>query len=206
MYTKTVQYLITFTLKPWLYAKSVEDQQDAGMNDIRQLFDEWNADGVLITELTKTGNVHFHGIIAFNFQDHRLPKVVEYSIRNWFRNSKIIGFVDISQVIDYENAIMYLFKEHEIMTSLLKHVITYNIKDYRLKTNGWQFNPSDETVNFWEARKFITSKEVEDLLAKVRRWQFENPTQVYNVKTYKPFQLTKTANQEEAEKKVKKVV
>jgi len=106
-------YAITLTLKPKLYNHTIEEQYDLAKPIITNLH---YGQMTVVAELTKSFNVHFHIILK---RDKSLrcigpkgrPVSFERSLYDRFRNSDIIGYVNIKKCTDKSGWISYISKD-----------------------------------------------------------------------------------------------
>lgn len=125
---KSVDYFVTFTLRPTQYKHSIAVQLEKADYQILEFFEHMNTEGILVFELTKSANIHYHGILSFRCDDHRLKRL-EFYIKDYFRKSSIIGFIDMSQVLDYNKTLTYLFKDYDDTKLFTEcHPIRFNQK------------------------------------------------------------------------------
>jgi len=151
----TVEYFITFTLKPYQYKDDVETQRSRGIKAIEGFFLALEASGLVIFELTKNMNVHFHSVVKFHTHQSVINRL-KFHIHDYFRASKVIGYVDFQQVLDYNKVLKYLlydYKETEQLTQL--NPICWNEK------NEYQ---EIGQVEYFGYKPYITKEEINDLL------------------------------------------
>lgn len=108
-WTLSVDYFITVTLKPILYSKPSELQFSL---TAQKLFDTLKGKCrdiklTLISEETKSLNVHYHGIIS-------VPSYVSNNPRRWIIDRLRIspfGRVDVEQIDNFQNVSNYIQKD-----------------------------------------------------------------------------------------------
>jgi len=106
-------YAITVTLHPKVRKFTAEQQYDKFAHDVvlielLKLFPKSRLS--LVCELTKSYDIHFHGIISFNMALLKANTNVPRWFRDKFRNQSIIGFV-LCKVIDNKDVwIEYILK------------------------------------------------------------------------------------------------
>lgn len=105
----SVLYAFTITLQPKLYKLKPEEQYDKTYMHVAKLLKSMNTDVDLIAELTRSANLHMHGIIRFkNFK----PKTnLMVMFHNSFRNDSFVGFVNIKQITDEKKWLDYIMKD-----------------------------------------------------------------------------------------------
>lgn len=100
----TQQYAITLTLHPKVRKMNAEEQYEEYahqcVSELKRLFS--NCKLTLICEMTKTFDIHFHGVISFDMATLRSNQNVPKMFRDSFRNHKYIGFV-LLKVIDNQS-------------------------------------------------------------------------------------------------------
>lgn len=110
-----MQYAVTFTLSRILRKLSSEDQYDVIRNHIyddhKPLFHGWKL--TLICELTRSFDVHLHGIMNIEFM--KLPikywRKPERHIQDIVKNNpKLLGFCCLKQMTDYNGWVSYFSK------------------------------------------------------------------------------------------------
>lgn len=178
---KSVDYFMTFTLKPLMYSKVILYQMNKGYEHIEMLFDSLKFEGLCVFELTKGLNVHFHALGNFNtgydVKDRILPLVHDF-----FRKSKIIGRIDIQQCIDWSKTYRYLLKDHdETKTITTENPILYNCKkysqqEYFCKSNydletGTEEEENEAYLNAINLQYYVTIEHINKTLQDLR----ENP-------------------------------
>lgn len=91
----SVDYAYTLTLRPKMYSKEPESQYDETYEYVRRKLSSLTQHYTLIAEITKSFNVHYHGVLKFEL----VPKMVcDKEFHRCFRNDTYIGYVNISQI------------------------------------------------------------------------------------------------------------
>lgn len=125
----SVDYSITITLKPSLYNKPYETQFDETAVNITNLFGTCKL--TLIAELTKTYNIHYHGLISVPLSHGRDPR--KYIFDQLRKYSKV-GKSQVDQATDYNGWHAYISKD---IKNNIQNAIIYPIvkDDYEMFTN-----------------------------------------------------------------------
>lgn len=106
----SVDYSFTLTLKPKrLFQQEPEKQYDNTMYHVVNMLNSLNAKYTLIIELTKSFNIHYHGIISFLLQDNEFDCMK--SFYSLFRKDEKIGYIYLKQITDFPGWIEYLRKD-----------------------------------------------------------------------------------------------
>lgn len=105
----SVKYAYTITLRSQLYKLNPEDQYDKTYLHIASLLKGLICTVDLVAELTRSCNIHYHGIIQFNNINSK--QNLQLMFRNIFRSDKYVGFVDIKQITDEEGWLNYIIKD-----------------------------------------------------------------------------------------------
>lgn len=161
----TCEYFLTLTLKPFLYKESVKRQLEITEDQIKDFLKHMDASGVMVFETTKSANVHYHALLTFNVPEF-ISKRLIYYVQDYFRKSKVIGFVDCQQVIDYKKVLFYLFYDYE------ETELNTEIKPV-------QFNKSDYKVDIWSPEfdfdkcKYISKELKEQILEEIKELKKE---------------------------------
>jgi len=105
---RTIQYAFTLTLNPRLFSKTPEEQFDA----TRSAIDSLTFSGARVTaifELTNSFNVHYHGLVDFEYvKDRNYIKL----LHDYFRKLPLLGSQRCIKVVDdYQGWVDYMFKE-----------------------------------------------------------------------------------------------
>lgn len=102
----TWEYAFTVTLRPIMFKTVAEVQFDNSYNDVCDILDKYKIKYTLVAELTKSFNIHYHGVCSF-------PINLSNNVMKWFhdkfRNLKKLGFVNI-KVMEDRGWIEYIFK------------------------------------------------------------------------------------------------
>lgn len=134
------KYAVTFTLHPKVRRFSAEEQYEKYAHQVVSQYVSTVFPGCkmsLVAELTKSYDLHFHGIIQFNMSQLRANCNVPRWFREKFRNHPVIGFVCLKAMTEDSIWIEYISKAlKEFKDDLnLNPVITddYNLFDkYKL--------------------------------------------------------------------------
>lgn len=116
---ESMEYAITISLKPHIYRNDIDKQLEITMTEIREFLSNTKATGLLVTELTKASNIHYHGILKFNVNE-QLCKRIPFMLNDYFRKSKIIGFICTKQLTDQIGWIQYMLKNYSDTKDLMK--------------------------------------------------------------------------------------
>lgn len=84
----------------------------------------------LVCEVTKSCNLHFHGIIKC---DPPKRGTVKQSIHNYFRKCKYLGFIYLKEITDLPKWYEYIFKEYDQTKQELyfaPQIIIDNVPDF----------------------------------------------------------------------------
>lgn len=106
----SVDYAITVTLAPKIYRASPPIQYRETIIELTSILLKLG-EFVIVPEVTKNYNVHYHIICKIPLSDKRKRKGAEYYIRNAFRNTKFFGFINIKQCDDVSGWEEYMFKD-----------------------------------------------------------------------------------------------
>lgn len=136
----SVLYSFTITLKPLMFKKEPEDQYDYVIPEIVGIMNMISLKYSMVVELTKSYNIHLHGVIQFNLTDTPC-------IKRWYkawRNQPRIGFTNIKQITDFEGWKEYITKSFkETMDNINRRPIIkddlelWTPIDYALYGNEW---------------------------------------------------------------------
>lgn len=99
---------ITLTIQPKHYRENIDKQYDLVKNEL--LMAPFYLS--LVTEITKNGNLHFHGLVKEFIIANRKRGTFRQFIHNFFRKSKVIGFVNLTEVTDQRGWYEYCFKDY----------------------------------------------------------------------------------------------
>lgn len=106
--TISVKYFFTVTLKPICFRDDAITQYNKYAPMLDNLLIQSGLDVTFVAELTKSHNIHFHGIIRYDLR--LVPRPVD-KFHNTFRKHKHFGFVNISQIEDYQKVVDYMSKD-----------------------------------------------------------------------------------------------
>lgn len=109
----SVDYALTITLRPVMYIHTAQKQYDLITPEILQIFSECKL--ILVPELTKQYNLHFHGIINVPLCDGRDPSKW---IHDKVRTHRKIGMICVKQITDYDTWLTYCMKDRLLNPSL----------------------------------------------------------------------------------------
>lgn len=98
-------YFFTVTLQPKMYKFTADEQYDKTVNELLIILRILSEKFTVVTELTKSANVHWHGIIQMG--DKKTPFV------NMFRGDSQFGFINISPIKSMEQVYNYIRKDLE---------------------------------------------------------------------------------------------
>lgn len=118
-----VQYAFTLTLKPSLFSQTAESQFDATKDAVLLALARIATRFSLIGALTKTANLHYHGIIEFGPGNASNTKL----FYDTFRKVSSIGrMINITQIDDYPGWIDYLTKNLRESRSLSRPALIHD--------------------------------------------------------------------------------
>lgn len=120
---------ITITLKPLMYKKTFEEQDSILRPLILGMFK--NCKLTLVWELTKTYNIHYHGMIQVPM--HLCNDPLKY-IFDRLRSCSKIGKCEVNQVVNYDLWISYLNKDIKMNEALGYY--TKVIDEYDVLSSG----------------------------------------------------------------------
>lgn len=111
-------WFVTITLKPKLYKFQALTQYEMTVNDFHKLLEQRVQNAVHVTELTETGNVHYHAIIKTT------DKIKLLSFVDAIKRSRSFGYIKLtSNPIHFkENLIRsahYLVKELNVTAKVI---------------------------------------------------------------------------------------
>lgn len=103
----TTRYAITITLRPKCYGVTIHDQYYLA----KEAMSAFPGKLSLVTEITKSYNIHFHGYVELN----KLPVKgsQKAAIYDYFRKSKVIGFIRVEELFDETKWLTYCIKDKE---------------------------------------------------------------------------------------------
>lgn len=131
----SVHYAFTITLMPAKAFKNDATQQyDDTVGHVVGYLRSMSNMFSLTAELTKNCNIHYHGVIQFGTLSSNLRK---YFI-DTFRKSKLCGFVNITQIDDFNGWRDYIMKDIITTTNSINRpsiiVDYYKFHEYYLNT------------------------------------------------------------------------
>lgn len=106
-------YAFTITLKPNLYRYPLEKQYDETYLYVSEKLLTIAQQLTMVAEVTKAGNLHFHGVICFTLSKHKHIKSNNKNFIDLFRNDHIVGFTNLKQIDNEQGWIEYMSKELE---------------------------------------------------------------------------------------------
>lgn len=101
-------YSGTITLRPKMYIHEPHKQYDLVIPHLIKILNTLCNYYTLVSELTKTYNIHMHIMCNFNLDNHKYP------LKDWhnaFRNDTFIGFTKIEQTMNNQLWQDYLRKD-----------------------------------------------------------------------------------------------
>lgn len=109
----TQQYAVTITMHPKVRKYTAEEQYErfahtVVIESLQKLFPSSKI--TLVCELTKSHDLHFHGIISFNLALLRANQNVPRWFRDKFRNHATVGFVLLKVIDNQEIWLDYILK------------------------------------------------------------------------------------------------
>lgn len=134
----SVNYSFTLTLRPKCYIHEPERQYDDTYEYIRRKLSSLSQAFTIIAEVTKSYNVHYHGLISFYYNDN--IKLVNNNINQrdfikefhkCFRNDTFVGYIKIDQMRDENNWKAYLKKDLEhTMNAINRRPLIWDFFDW----------------------------------------------------------------------------
>jgi hypothetical protein len=103
----SVAYAYTVTLQLKLYKDPPEEQYDTTYSKLRDLLRSMTNYYVIVAEVTKSYNIHYHGFIWFGNTVHNCMK----KFHDKFRKDTMFGFVNIKQCDNDEKWLYYIMKD-----------------------------------------------------------------------------------------------
>lgn len=109
----TQGYAFTITLKPHVRKMTCEEQYDKYTSYVTKTLESFypNCLYTMVAEMTKSYDLHFHGIIKFKI-NNRIKNLSKY-FHDSFRGDKIIGYVLLKVMDDDKGWKTYLGKALE---------------------------------------------------------------------------------------------
>lgn len=130
MTDKTKHMTATITLKPTCFnhpsgmGRNAKSQLMISQEKINNMISSVSDDYIMVAELTKNGNIHYHAIINFNKLEYGKELFVDAG-----KNSKIVGFTAITEANDenhFKKFKEYILKDYEktsnIINKTIKHI------------------------------------------------------------------------------------
>lgn len=122
-------YFLTITLKPKLYQFTTVTQFELTHSDIVTMLDAACKDYVIVTEFTKSANIHYHALVTFTSPTHRI------SLINKLKKNRLLGFTKFDpqpirssiRVCDYMTKDLYVTLQ--CFPPNLRWKVAYNITD-----------------------------------------------------------------------------
>lgn len=111
----SVRFAFTVTLKPKHYLENPEVQYDRTIHSLYSIVTMLAKEITCIAELTKNGNIHYHGMITMPVQ----TQSCEIRFKNAFRKSKDFGFINFKQCNNDEGWAEYMSKN---LTQTMKDI------------------------------------------------------------------------------------
>lgn len=108
---RTIQYTLNITLSPHMYHKLAETQYDETVQIVKTLFKKYDPRMSIIVELTKQYNVHYHGIVDFEYiKGIDYKKYIYDSFRNEIHKRRL-GRPFVIDVFDFHGWKDYIIKD-----------------------------------------------------------------------------------------------
>lgn len=126
------QFAITLTLHPRCYKLLPRNQYRQAVRELNNILsnNEQIAFDFIEPELTKSSNIHFHGVI--NYTSDGLKKAFcMMRIYDLYRRSNIIGIIYLKEIEDYPGWKDYCYKAN--LNNETKEVIDYIKKNYFMR-------------------------------------------------------------------------
>lgn len=144
----SIDYAITLTLKPQWRQCTPHTQVEAALQEAIKIFSCNNMKVTLIYELTKSDDIHFHGVCSVPLQKH----IRDYQIwiRNRFRKNKLFGFMYIKPIDDMNVWKEYISKDFE-NTKFRMGINPLQIDNYELFPNHVSLQDQG-FIDKWNAR------------------------------------------------------
>lgn len=124
--SKHLQYYVTFTLKKDKQQKDFKKIYDS----LRKILSRYEIDYVLIPELTKTGNIHFHGFIGFDpdkFEELIQPKIINNKIVFDDYGNQVLELIPVERNYGFTQIIYIGDKEESERRRIVNYIIKYII-------------------------------------------------------------------------------
>lgn len=146
--SRTQSFAITITIRPKYFNLSIEDQLNKAEPDILTFLSDMNAHGIITTEITKNGNLHFHGTIDINLMN-KYHKNIDFFCKDYFRFSKNIGFICVKPITDEVQWLQYILKDYDVTKDLLDR------NPIRFNSNGKSFFEYDPNNHQYYSAEFL---------------------------------------------------
>lgn len=119
-------FSFTVTLLPKMYVNDCDSQYDQTKNHLYMLLKQITNNFTLVSELTSSNNIHYHGIIE-------LPSTRKF--HNLFRKSEMFGHVSIREIYDMVKWKEYLKKSISLTASTIERrpIISDDYKVFTLE-------------------------------------------------------------------------
>lgn len=112
------KYAFTVTLKPKLYDHNAEDQYDKTSTVLEQSLAKVGHHFTCVTELTKSANIHYHGVIDFEMNHPNFIKKFHDHFRcrcsNKYKCKCLFGYVNIKVLEKEDGWKDYISKELKV--------------------------------------------------------------------------------------------
>lgn len=129
-----LSFMVTITLKPKLYKYSSITQHDMTINVLKALLSNQASGYVLATELTLSGNVHYHAFVMTPCKYRRI------TLLNTIKKNRYFGFIKVSnEVHDMSNVyacLTYMIKDVDTTKKIL-HNANYKPNIINLDVEGY---------------------------------------------------------------------
>lgn len=154
---KSIPIAVTFTLKPSVFTHCLDKQIQLSMSQIRDFIDCTNSSGFLIVELTKNYNVHFHSTMELMVPEKYLHKL-EYYVKDYFRKSKIIGFIVVKPITDEIKWLQYMLKNYDKTLDYLEEF------DYKspILWNSTYTTDKLQLMRYYSTKQIIDNKNISE--------------------------------------------
>lgn len=110
---------ITITLKPHMFEHQIRQQYRKTFNQLNKLLSVYTLKHLMVCEITKQGNIHFHVLCLFDPQYNQMVEdneiieegLTELFLRNEMKLKKEFGFIDIQRTINPKKVFDYIIKD-----------------------------------------------------------------------------------------------
>lgn len=133
-----MDYAITFTLNPHMYKLMPEDQADMAVAMIKTVFPEELYKKTLVLELTKSFNVHVHGIMYSK---------TKREIYDRLRKNKILGFITVKQIENWSDWVDYITKDTIVTYKQLNCRHPVPVNDHQIPFRLYFEEPNTQPVD-----------------------------------------------------------